>query len=83
MPLKFDKRKLHFDFVPTLHSSMGERVGRIQRSAYYGFKCTCTTPLCRITPSKKISICTTKDVEKIYAEISCSLQPGYMIHLTK
>ena len=25
MPLKFDKRKLHLDFVPALRSSMGER----------------------------------------------------------
>ena len=25
MPLKFDKRKLHLDFVPTLSSSVGER----------------------------------------------------------
>ena len=70
MPLKFDKRKLDLDFVPTLRSSMRERVGRIQRSGYYGFKSTCTAPLCGITPNKKISICETKDTEKIYAEIS-------------
>ena len=30
MPLKFDKRKLHLDFVPTLRSSIGERVDRIR-----------------------------------------------------
>ena len=83
MPLKFEKSKLDLDLVPTLRSSMRERVGRIQGSGYYGFKCTCTAPLCRITPNKKTSICATKDTEKIYAQISCSLQLRYMIHLTK